>query len=115
MLGRGIVLAELCGRKAPVERWSHLRDVVRREIEQRGYNSKCGTFVQVFDRHALDAALLLSPMVGFVAYDDERMIGTADAIMAGLDQNGLVLRYHDKKNDNPFLACTFWLAECLAR
>lgn len=36
---------------------------------------------------------LLLPMVGFVAYDDKRMIRTTDAVREGLGQNGLLRRY----------------------
>ena len=35
-----------------------------------------GVFVQCFDEPALDAALLLLPVVGFVEFDDERMLRT---------------------------------------
>ncbi len=71
--------------------------------------------MQTFDESSLDASLLLIPSIGFIDYDDERMIGTADAIMAELDRGGLILRSYDLRDDRPFLACTFWLAECLAR
>jgi len=68
----------------------------------------------------MDAALLLLPMVGFVAYDDERMIRTADAICEELGENGLLRRYSVgddgmQGREGVFLACSFWLAECLAR
>ena len=36
----------------------------------------------------LDAALLRLPSVGFLAYDDERMVRTADAIRDALDEAG---------------------------
>jgi len=68
----------------------------------------------------MDAALLLLPMVGFVAYNDERMLRTADAICEELGENGLLRRYSDGNDgmqgrEGVFLACSFWLAECLAR
>jgi GH15 family glucan-1,4-alpha-glucosidase len=68
----------------------------------------------------MDAALLLLPMVGFVAYDDERMIRTTDAVRDELEDNGLLRRYADgddgmQGREGVFLACSFWLAECFAR
>jgi GH15 family glucan-1,4-alpha-glucosidase len=62
---------------------------------------------------------LLLPDVGFVAYDDERMLRTTEAIRTGLDDGGLILRYTAadgvRGKEGSFLACSFWLAECLAR
>jgi GH15 family glucan-1,4-alpha-glucosidase len=74
--------------------------------------------VQTFGRSDLDAALLLIPTVEFVDWDDERMIRTTDAIREDLDADGLLYRYRrDDGNGSPegaFLACSFWLVECLA-
>jgi GH15 family glucan-1,4-alpha-glucosidase len=67
----------------------------------------------------VDAALLLLPDVEFVDYRDERMIRTTDAIRSDLNQDGLILRYRTRDGvggpEGVFLACSFWLAECLAR
>jgi len=41
----------------------------------------------------MDAALLLLPTVGFVNYDDERMIRTTDAVRQDLEEDGLLHRY----------------------
>ncbi|HEU4974831.1 MAG TPA: glycoside hydrolase family 15 protein [Baekduia sp.] len=118
-LDRGLRIAEHLGRDAPVERWRAARDEVRAAVESRGYDERRGVFVQAFDRDALDAALLLLPGVGFVDYDDERMVRTVDAIRAELDADGLLLRYRREHGhgepEGAFVACTFWLAECLAR
>src|SRR3954451_10249061 len=75
--------------------------------------------LHAFGRDDLDAALLLLPTVDFVAYDDERMVRTTDAVREELDDGGLVRRYRSKDRlpgrEGSFVACTFWLAECLAR
>ncbi|MGI8776263.1 MAG: glycoside hydrolase family 15 protein [Acidimicrobiales bacterium] len=96
-------------RKAPERRWSKTRDEIRAAVESQGYDEGTGTFVQAFGSTALDAALLLLPSVDFVAYDDERMLRTTDAVRAQLDDGGLVRRYCSEEGlggrEGAFLAC----------
>jgi GH15 family glucan-1,4-alpha-glucosidase len=58
------------------------------------------------------------PAFGFVDWKDERMVRTVDAIGDRLDCDGLILRYKSTDGvaggEAPFVACTFWFAECLA-
>jgi GH15 family glucan-1,4-alpha-glucosidase len=74
--------------------------------------------VQAFGSAALDAAVLRLPASGFIAYDDPRMVSTVDVIARGLDDGGLLRRYDSDDGlpgrEGAFLACTFWLVECLA-
>jgi GH15 family glucan-1,4-alpha-glucosidase len=119
-LDRGIRLAADLGRKAPVKRWIKERDEVCRTVEEKGYDKGRGVFIQAFDHPRMDAALLLLPVVGFVDFCDERMIRTTNAVRHDLDDNGLLLRYERgddgmKGHEGVFLACSFWLVECLAR
>jgi GH15 family glucan-1,4-alpha-glucosidase len=115
---RGLRLAEECTRRAPLHRWRQAREEIREAIESRGYDRERGVFVQRFDDAALDGALLLLPMVGFVAFDDERMVRTADAVREELASGGLLRRYLNDGlpgKEGAFVPCTFWLAECYAR
>jgi GH15 family glucan-1,4-alpha-glucosidase len=118
-LDRGLRLAEECARRAPTRRWQQARAEIREAIEARGYDAERGVFLQCFDRPALDGALLLLPVVGFVEFDDERMVRTTDAVAEELDANGFLYRYRErdglKGREGAFLACSFWLAECYAR
>jgi GH15 family glucan-1,4-alpha-glucosidase len=118
-LDRGLKLAQECLRKAPERRWAKARDEVRTAVEKDGYDKKRGVFVQAFGSSELDAALLLLPSVDFVAYDDPRMLRTAEAIRQELDDgHGLLLRYRGddalEGTEGAFITCSFWLAECLA-
>jgi GH15 family glucan-1,4-alpha-glucosidase len=92
---------------------------VRGAIEHEGYDSGRGIFVRAFGSRHLDAALLLLPQFGFVAWDDPRMLRTTLAIRDELGVGGLVRRYVATDGlggeEGAFVACTFWLAECLAR
>jgi len=118
-LNRGLALAEELERDAPVERWRQARGQVRAAVEEHGYDRQRGIFVQSFENGYLDAALLRIPSVGFIDYQDERMLRTADAIKSGLALDGLLKRYDSPDGlpgaEGAFLACSFWLAECLAR
>jgi GH15 family glucan-1,4-alpha-glucosidase len=118
-LDRGLRLAEECMRKAPVTRWRKERSAVKRAIEREGYDRKRGTFVQWFGSAKVDASLLQLPITGFVDWDDERMVRTTDAVRDRLDDRGLIRRHADNDGqpgrEGAFLACSFWLAECLAR
>lgn len=116
-IDRGIRLAEDTGRKVP-RRWRTARKEVRATVLSRGYEERRGIFVAAFGGEDLDAALLRLPAVGFVEWDDERMLRTAEAIRAELDCGGLLKRYQADDGMPPegaFLACSFWLATCFAR
>ena len=114
----GIALAERYSLPAPIDRWREELEAMRKDIEKRGYDRKRGIFVRSYGSQEVDAALLLLPGVDFVAWDDERMVRTTDAIRKELSQHGLVLRYKAEDglqgDEGVFVACTFWLAECLA-
>jgi GH15 family glucan-1,4-alpha-glucosidase len=116
---RGLRLADECGRRAPTRRWQRARREIREAIEEHGYDQDRGVFVQCYGEPQLDAALLLLPVVGFVDFDDERMLRTTDAVRDDLDANGFLYRYVGNDElagkEGAFLACSFWLAECYAQ
>ncbi|HVV83843.1 MAG TPA: glycoside hydrolase family 15 protein [Kofleriaceae bacterium] len=106
----------------PIDRWRAVRDRIHAEVCARGFDRARGTFVQAFGREALDAGLLLMPIVGFLPGTDPRVVGTIDAIQRELVEDGLVQRYHTSSGDNAdglrgregaFLACSFWLVDAL--
>ena len=90
-------------------------------METKGYDAKRAIFVRSFGSRDLDASLLRLPIVGFVDFDDERMVRTVDAIRDALETRpGMLMRFRDRRdaeqrNEGAFLACSFWLAEVLAR
>jgi len=105
----------------PLEEWRALRDEVRADVLEHGYDSERGTFVQHYGTNQVDASLLVLPVVGFVAGDDPRMLGTIDAIESDLFRDGLVLRYLTQSgvdglagDEHPFVACSFWLVSAYA-
>jgi GH15 family glucan-1,4-alpha-glucosidase len=119
-LDRGIRLSKELKRIAPIQKWEKVRSEIQKSIEENGYDSKRGVFIQAYGRPNMDAALLLLPTVGFIEYDDDRMVRTTDAIRLELEQDGLLRRYPPADDgmegrEGVFLACSFWLVECLAR
>ncbi|HEU4657698.1 MAG TPA: glycoside hydrolase family 15 protein, partial [Capillimicrobium sp.] len=118
-LDRGIRLARELDPTAPVDEWAAEREAVGEAIATEGFDERRGTFRQAFGHDDLDAAVLLLPVTGVVAWDDERMLSTADVIAERLDDDGLVRRYDADDGlagrEGAFLPCSFWLAELYAR
>ncbi len=119
-LSCAIDLAHALAAEDRVEGWKSTADEIRTAILDDGWNENVGAFTQAFGSDALDAAVLVLPMVGFLPGDDPRILATIEAIEAGLtDQRGLVYRYRRddglEGDEGTFLLCTFWLAEALAR
>jgi GH15 family glucan-1,4-alpha-glucosidase len=118
---RMIKAVEHFGVEGPVERWRQLRDIIHAEVCQRGFDAERNTFVQYYEGEALDASLLMIPLVGFLPPSDARVRGTVEAITRHLMTDGFVARYPTTPEvdglpagEGAFLACTFWLADALA-
>jgi GH15 family glucan-1,4-alpha-glucosidase len=113
---RAIRAVEEHGLTGAVDRWRQVRDDVRAEILEHGFNRERNTFTQHYETDAVDAALLMIPAVGFLPGDDPRVLGTIAAVENDLLQDGLLLRYRTETgvdglagDEHPFLACSFWL------
>ncbi|MFC5928673.1 glycoside hydrolase family 15 protein [Cryobacterium melibiosiphilum] len=129
-----------CGLPGPLERWTALRDEVRRDIDENGFNTELNSFTQYYGSTEdsgstedpgsteADAALLVLAQVGFCAPTDPRMLGTVARLERTLLRHGLLLRYRTDSEtqpdatvdglppgEHPFLACSFWLVEQYAR
>jgi len=109
---------ERFGLRGPVERWRDIRDAIHEQVCREGFDAGVGAFVQSYGSKALDASLLMIPLVGFLPATDPRMRGTVAAIERGLMVDGLVARYATEggvdglpSGEGKFLACSFWLAD----
>jgi GH15 family glucan-1,4-alpha-glucosidase len=105
----------------PIGRWQRLRDAIHTEVCQRGFDAERNTFVQYYGGKAVDASLLMIPMVGFLPASDRRVRGTVEVIERHLMTDGFVARYPTSEDvdglppgEGMFLACTLWLADALA-
>jgi GH15 family glucan-1,4-alpha-glucosidase len=117
---RAVKEVERMGVEGPLERWRALRARIHDDVCRHGFNPTRGAFVQYYGAEALDAALLMIPLVGFLPASDPRVIGTVEAIRRELMADGLVRRYSAEQGvdglppgEGAFLPCTFWLVDCL--
>jgi GH15 family glucan-1,4-alpha-glucosidase len=117
-IDRSIRSAEELGLSGPVAKWRELRARIHRQVCEQGFDAERGAFVQFFGSKALDASLLLLPLVGFLPAADVRVQGTVRAIERELMVDGLVRRYHTEpcvdglpSGEGAFLPCSFWLAD----
>jgi GH15 family glucan-1,4-alpha-glucosidase len=116
-------------RSFPADRvhWLTVRDEIYEAIMRQGWSKERKTFVQSFRGDALDASVLIMPMVFFTSANEPRMLSTIDAIMkhsedGGLRADGLIHRYDPSRSpdgvaerEGTFNLCTFWLVEALTR
>jgi alpha,alpha-trehalase len=117
---RGARLARLREESELAERWQAAADEIHADICANGLDDR-GVFTQHYDTTALDASLLLMPLVRFLPADDERIRRTVLAIADELTVDGLVLRYRVENTDDglsgeegTFTICSFWLVSALA-
>jgi GH15 family glucan-1,4-alpha-glucosidase len=73
--------------------WAVMAHGVANEIRAEGWDEKQSTYVRSYGDPALDAALLLMPVVGFTSPEDPRWHSTLAAIEKGLTHDGLCHRY----------------------
>ncbi len=116
---RGTRLAELREDARMAERWRAAAAEIHDDICEHGLDDR-GVFVQHYGTTALDASVLLMPLVRFLPADDPRIRDTVLAIADELTDEGLVLRYRVEETDDglageegTFTICSFWLVAAL--
>jgi GH15 family glucan-1,4-alpha-glucosidase len=118
---RGARLARLREDAAKTERWQAAADEIHADVLANGVDDR-GVLTQHYGTTALDASLLLAPLVRFLPSDDERIVNTINAIDRELTVHGLVLRYKVDETDDglgdqeegTFTICSFWLVSALS-
>ncbi|MDP9135137.1 MAG: glycoside hydrolase family 15 protein [Actinomycetota bacterium] len=116
---RGARLARLRGDAALAARWQSAADEIHADICANGLDAR-GVFTQHYETDALDASLLLMPLVRFLPPDDERIRRTVLTIADELTEEGLVMRYRTEETDDgltgregTFTICSFWMVSAL--
>ncbi len=117
---RGARLAELREEEELAARWREAADEIHADILEHALDERA-VFCQHYDTDALDASVLLMPLVRFLPPDDPRLQATVMAIANELTDDGLVLRYRVEETDDglsgeegTFAICSFWLVSALA-
>jgi GH15 family glucan-1,4-alpha-glucosidase len=117
---RAVKGVEQYGLPGRADRWRALRDEIHADVCAKGYDAERGAFTQFYGSTALDASLLMVPLVGFLPATDARVRGTVAAIERELCRDGFVQRYSDESRgavdglpggEGAFLSCSFWLAD----
>ncbi len=118
---RAVTGVERHGLKGPVDRWRTLRQTIHDEVLEQGFSAEKQAFTQYYGTDALDASVLMIPLVGFLPPSDPRVKSTIEAIERELVMDGFVRRYQNEAGvdglpgtEGAFLACSFWLADNLA-
>jgi GH15 family glucan-1,4-alpha-glucosidase len=116
---RGARLAHLSGEHQKAAEWELAAAEIKEDILANGVDDR-GVFTQYYGGTALDASLLLAPLVRFLPPDDPRIRATVLAIRSELTVDGLVLRYKVEETDDgfhgeegTFTICSFWLVSAL--
>jgi GH15 family glucan-1,4-alpha-glucosidase len=114
-LDRGVRLADALGEHAEPARWARERDEVLEAVLSEAWCAERGTFAGTMGGDAIDASVLLLPLVGLLDADDERMRSTIAVVDEVLGAGGLHRRTEERRGEGAFLPVTFWLAACHAR
>ena len=99
-----------------IKRWKKNRELIHKQVCDKGFNKKLNSFTQAYGSKELDASCLRIGLVGFLPMDDPRIVGTVEAIERRLMKDGFVKRYDTKTSsdglppgEGVFLACSFWM------
>lgn len=116
---RGARMARMSNEHSKGAEWTLAAAEIKDDILSNGLDSR-GVLTQYYGGTALDASLLLAPLVGFLPPDDARIRATVLAIRNELTVDGLVLRYRVDETDDgfhgeegTFTICSFWLVSAL--
>ncbi|HEX5016633.1 MAG TPA: glycoside hydrolase family 15 protein [Actinomycetes bacterium] len=99
--------------------WRSRADVMREKILREAYSQETGAFMETWGGSRLDASTLALADLGFIAPDDERFLGTLDAVEKQLKRGNYLFRYVDADDFGEpltsFNLCNFWYMDALAR
>jgi GH15 family glucan-1,4-alpha-glucosidase len=117
-LERASLIAPRFGDREAADRWSATAAEVRDDVLTHGVSAKGPWFRSAYDRDAVDGALLLLPIHGFLEADDPRVVATVERVQKELGHGPFLHRYRVDDGvggeEGAFTLCGFWLAEVLA-
>ena len=106
----------------PEQEWNKVRDAIYVDIYEEFWNEKLGAWVQYKGGEAVDASVLLMPLVHFITPDEPRWLSTLKVIEEKLSTDVLIYRYDNSGDvdgitgeEGTFNMCSFWFIEVLAK
>jgi len=122
-LERAVRISRQRGLPAGEGMWIEERDKIYVDIMDKGWKPQRKAFTQHYDTEALDASVLLMPLVKYVGPTDPRWLETMQRIREELTHDSLVDRYEVGEaaddgfdgEEGSFSMCSFWLIECLTQ
>ena len=113
-IDRAVKLGEKYGRGVPGA-WPVLRDRIKSDVLEHGWNDDVQAFTTAYDGTDLDAASLFVGLTGLIDPADERFQQTVTAIEAELRSGSTVYRYRRDDGlpggEGGFHICAAWLIE----
>lgn len=118
-IDRGIKIAQKLNINADLNSWKQTKDIIKKDILEKGYNKKIGSFVDTYGSTIIDASSLNIPIVGFLPASDPKVLSTIDSVMKKLVIDWFVLRTSNegdklKQGEGAFFLSTFWLIDNLS-
>jgi GH15 family glucan-1,4-alpha-glucosidase len=114
---RGVKIAEILHKKKYIEPWSKIRDLIKEDIMENGWNEEVQAFTQSYGSKNMDAANLLIDSYGFIDPKDPKYISTVLKTRDELLHNGLMYRYKNEDDfglpSSSFTICSFWMIQSL--
>lgn len=105
-------------RRMPLEKFKQNRNLIRRDIEDHGWNPQLGSYTQALGGKTFDATALLLALHEFHEASSSRMQQTYQRLQQRLGVGpGLIYRYEKsiEGGEGAFAICCLWLAEFLAK
>lgn len=115
---RAIKMAQHFGKDDLANEWVDLRDEIRNNIIDKGYDQEKQAFTIAYGKSELDAAILLMTYHQFLDKNDPRIINTVKNIYKELVHSDYLVQRYKMKDDfgktkSAFTICSFWLIDAL--
>ncbi|MFO8087563.1 MAG: glycoside hydrolase family 15 protein [Bacteroidales bacterium] len=114
---RGVKIARLLKQNYYAEWWTEVRETIKDNILEYGWNNEVQAFTQAYGSTDMDASNLLMERYGFVDATDPKYISTVKETKKQLLRNGLMYRYRNPDDfgtpEVSFSICTFWMITSL--
>lgn len=114
---RAIKISKIFKRKKSTNKWKILRNEIKKDILENGWNKNKKAFTQSYGSKDLDASVLLMEQYEFIDAMDPKYVSTVKAIEKELSFEGLLFRYKNiddfGKPSSSFTVCSFWFAYSL--